>query len=173
MVSHIVVDGCPFSILTCMKYPAFLHGCCWTETLWRWRHYVIKLPENISPITASHRRWLESLRQKLICSLQYTHRNSQKAKLRSILYYFDKLEAEGMPEGRVTYSRQVMTSKEWLTIEDWLESGQALCPLAIRHEGRLERAENNFLNICFTSSRLGGHVLADGHSQVSRTWPCA
>jgi hypothetical protein len=91
--------------------------------------------------------------------------NSQKAKLRSILYYFDKLEAEGMPEGRVTYSRQVMTSKEWLTIEDWLESGQALCPLAIRHEGRLERAENNFLNICFTSSRLGGHVLADGHSQ--------
>ena len=156
-----------------MKHPAFLHGCCWTNTLWRWRHNVFKLPENTSPITASHRKWLESPRKKLICSLQYTHRNSQKAKLRSILYYFDKLEAEGEPEGRVTYSRQVMTSKEWLTIEDWLESGQALCPLAIRHEGRLERAENNFLNICFTSSRLGGQVLADGRSQVSRTWLCA
>lgn len=167
------MHGCPFSFLTCRKFPVFLHGYCWTDTLWRWRHYVFRLPENTSPITASHRRWLESSRQKLICSLQYTHRNSQKAKLRSILYYFDKLEAEGEPEGRVTYSRQVMTSKEWLTIEDWLESGQALCPLAIRHEGRLERAENNYLNICFTSSRLGGHVLADGRSQVSRTWLCA
>ncbi|GFG28940.1 hypothetical protein Cfor_00345 [Coptotermes formosanus] len=96
---------------------------------------------------------------------KHLNMNSQKAKLRSILYYFDKLEAEGEPQGRVTYSRQLMTSKEWLTIEDWLESGQSLCPLAIRHEGRLERAENSFLNICFTSSRLGGHVLADGSSQ--------
>jgi hypothetical protein len=119
-------------------------------------------------MTVSHVRRLDSSRQKLIDNLQHTHRNSQKAKLRSILYYFDKLEAEGEPQGRVTYSRQVMTSKEWLTIEDWLESGQSLCPLAIRHEGRLQRAENNFLNICFTSSRLGGHVLADGSSQVSR-----
>lgn len=91
--------------------------------------------------------------------------NSQKAKLRSILCYFDKLEADGEPQGRVTYSRQVMTSKEWLTIEDWLESSQSLCPLAIRHEGRLERAENNLLHVCFTSSRLGGRVLDDGSSQ--------
>jgi len=60
-----------------------------------------------------------------------------------------------------------MTSKEWLTIEDWLESAQALCPLAIRHEGRLERAENNLLHVCFTSSRIGGHVLGGGSSQVS------
>ncbi|PSN54006.1 hypothetical protein C0J52_10157 [Blattella germanica] len=91
--------------------------------------------------------------------------NSQKAKLRSLLHYFDKLESEGEPQGRVTYSRQVMTSKEWLTIEDWLESAQPLCPLAIRHEGRLERAESTSLHICFTSSRLGGHVLGDGSSQ--------
>ncbi|PNF37076.1 hypothetical protein B7P43_G08095 [Cryptotermes secundus] len=90
--------------------------------------------------------------------------NSQKAKLRSILCYFDKLEADGEPQGHVTYSRRVMTSKEWLTIEDWLESSQSLCPLAIRHEGRLERAENNLLHVCFTSSRLGGRVLDDGSS---------
>lgn len=127
-----------------------------------------KLSENTFLVTASHVRKHESSGQELICNLQYTHRNSQKAKLRSILYYFDKLEAEGEPQGRVTYSRQVLTSKEWLTIEDWLESGQSLCPLAIRHESRLERAENNYLNICFTSSRLGGPVLADGSSQVGR-----
>jgi hypothetical protein len=104
--------------------------------------------------------------------LNYYYRNSQKAKLRSILYYFDKLAADGEPQGRVTYSRQVMTSKEWLTIEDWLENAQALCPLAIRHEGRLERAENKILHVCFTSSRLGGHVLGDGSSQVGRTLFC-
>lgn len=104
--------------------------------------------------------------------LKYSYRNSQKAKLRSILYYFDKLEADGGPQGQVIYSRRVMTSKEWLTIEDWLESAQALCPLAIRHEGRLERAEKNLLHVCFTSSRLGGHVLGDGSSQVGRILIC-
>ncbi|XP_069678692.1 uncharacterized protein [Periplaneta americana] len=91
--------------------------------------------------------------------------NCQKAKLRSILHYFDKLEVDGEPQGTVTYSRKVMTSKEWLTIEDWLESAQALCPLAIRHEGRLERAESSLLQVCFTSSRLGGTVLGGGSSQ--------
>ncbi|XP_021924536.1 uncharacterized protein LOC110832134 isoform X3 [Zootermopsis nevadensis] len=96
---------------------------------------------------------------------RHLNMNSQKAKLRSILYYFDKMAADVEPQGRVTYSRQVMTSKEWLTIEDWLESAKALCPLAIRHEGRLERAENNLLQVCFTSSRLGGLVLGDGSSQ--------
>jgi hypothetical protein len=94
------------------------------------------------------------------------YRKSQKAKLRSILYYFDKLEADGEPQGRVTYSRHVMTGKEWLTIEDWLENSQSLCPLAIRHESRLERTESNLLQVCFTSSRLGGYVLEDGSSQV-------
>ncbi|KAJ9579494.1 hypothetical protein L9F63_004842 [Diploptera punctata] len=91
--------------------------------------------------------------------------NSQKAKLRSILCYFDKLEADGEPEGKIIYSRHVMTSKEWLTIEDWLENAQCLCPLAIRHEGRIERVENTSMHICFTSSRLGGQVLGDGSSQ--------
>ena len=86
--------------------------------------------------------------------------------MRSILQYFDKLEAEGEPEGKVTYMRYVMSSKEWLTIEDWLENAQSLCPLAIKHEGRIERADSTTLQICFTSSRLGGHVLSDGSSQV-------
>lgn len=52
-----------------------------------------------------------------------------------------------------------MTSKQWLTIEDWLESNVPLCPLTIRHEGRLGRQETETVNVCFASARFGGGVL--------------
>jgi len=54
-----------------------------------------------------------------------------------------------------------MTSKQWLTIEDWLESNVPLCPLTRRHEGRLERveAESKVLQVCFASAKIGGGVL--------------
>lgn len=54
-----------------------------------------------------------------------------------------------------------MTSKQWLTIEDWLESNVPLCPLTIRHEGRLERveAESKVLHVCFANAKIGGGVL--------------
>ena len=60
-----------------------------------------------------------------------------------------------------------MTSKQWLTIEDWLESSAPLCPLTIRHEGRLDRieAETKVLHVCFSSSKLGGGVLEGEISQ--------
>lgn len=60
-----------------------------------------------------------------------------------------------------------MTSKQWLTIEDWLESSVPLCPLSIRHEGRLDRieSETKVLHVCFASSRLGGGVLEEQFSQ--------
>lgn len=89
----------------------------------------------------------------------------QKAKLKSILHYFDQLESGGVPEQTVTFSRQVMSSKDWLTIEDWLECGLPLIPLQVRHEGRLDRAEPEYLHVCFCSSRIGGDVLSDGSSQ--------
>lgn len=54
-----------------------------------------------------------------------------------------------------------MSSKQWLTIEDWLESNAPLCPLMIRHEGRLERMEPEakVLRVCFASAKFGGGVL--------------
>lgn len=62
---------------------------------------------------------------------------------------------------------QVMTSKQWLTIEDWLECTLPLCKLLVRHEGRPERCENeDALRVCFASSRIGGDALIDGESQV-------
>ncbi|KAJ1523712.1 hypothetical protein ONE63_001546 [Megalurothrips usitatus] len=89
----------------------------------------------------------------------------QKAKLRSIWRYFDEMELDTAPAEKVVISREVMTGREWLTIEDWLECGLPLCPLAVRHEGRLERAEPSALRVCFANSRLGGAALEDGSSQ--------
>jgi poly(ADP-ribose) glycohydrolase len=61
-----------------------------------------------------------------------------------------------------------MLSRQWLTIEDWLESGIPLCPLSIRHEGRLERAEQKgktVMQVCFASRNLGDGVLEGGATQ--------
>lgn len=62
---------------------------------------------------------------------------------------------------KFSYDHQVMTAKQWLTIEDWLESNVPLCPLTIRHEGRLERieAEVKVLQVCFANAKVGGGVL--------------
>lgn len=59
-----------------------------------------------------------------------------------------------------------MHSKEWLTIDDWLECSLQLCPLQIKHDGQLNRSEADNLQICFSSSKLGGEVLGTGSSQV-------
>lgn len=83
------------------------------------------------------------------------HLNSQKAKLRSLLYYFDWIENNQNCNGSLRILRQVMSGKEWLTIEDWLECNLPLCPVQIKHDSRLERAEANSLQICFASSKIG------------------
>ncbi|XP_018368530.1 PREDICTED: uncharacterized protein LOC108764684 isoform X1 [Trachymyrmex cornetzi] len=92
---------------------------------------------------------------------RHLNKNAQKAKLKSIFYYYNYLETEHALDGRLIISRQVMTSKQWLTIEDWLESNVPLCPLTIRHEGRLERVEaaSKVLQVCFANAKIGGGVL--------------
>lgn len=60
-----------------------------------------------------------------------------------------------------------MNSKQWLTIEDWLECNLPLCRIQIKHEGRMENCSVDGLEICFANSRLGGDVLSKGHSQVN------
>lgn len=67
--------------------------------------------------------------------------------------------------GAVRLSRLVMTGKQWLTIEDWLECGQPLCPLDVRHDGRIERTRPEFVQTMFVSPRLGADVLRAGRSQ--------
>ncbi|XP_026323757.1 uncharacterized protein LOC113233028 isoform X2 [Hyposmocoma kahamanoa] len=95
------------------------------------------------------------------------HRKSQRNKLKSLLHYFEWLDKNNN-EGSIKISRQVMTSKQWLTIEDWLECTLPLCKLLVRHEGRPERCENDdAIRVCFASSRIGGDALIDGESQES------
>ncbi|RLU21970.1 hypothetical protein DMN91_006349 [Ooceraea biroi] len=98
---------------------------------------------------------------------RHLYKNTQKAKLKSIFHYYNYLETEHALDGRLIISRQVMMSKQWLTIEDWLESSVPLCPLTIRHEGRLERIEagSKALQVCFANARIGGGVLDDDVTQ--------
>lgn len=95
------------------------------------------------------------------------YRSSQKAKLRSLLYYFDWLdEAVDNDVGSVKISRKVMPGKQWLTIEDWLECGLPLCGLNIKHEGRLESSPTDIVQSVFVNPKVGGDVLYNGNSQV-------
>nr|XP_018897264.1 PREDICTED: uncharacterized protein LOC109030650 isoform X1 [Bemisia tabaci] len=90
----------------------------------------------------------------------------QQVKFRCLLHYFDCLSKFGHPQEPISISRQVMTGREWLTIEDWLECNLPLCPLSIKHDGRLERFDSSdSLLVCSSSSRLGGHVLNAGSSR--------
>ncbi|XP_053680386.1 uncharacterized protein LOC128731302 [Anopheles nili] len=92
----------------------------------------------------------------------------QRAKFRSFLHYFDWLERAGPAlEGALRVSRRVMTGRQWLTIEDWLECELPLCDVEIRHEGKLDKADPDAMQTVFASARLGGDVLAGGDSQES------
>uniref|UniRef100_A0A182QAB6 PARG catalytic Macro domain-containing protein n=1 Tax=Anopheles farauti TaxID=69004 RepID=A0A182QAB6_9DIPT len=108
------------------------------------------------------------LSYRLVASLLANANAVQRAKFRSFLYYFDWLERSGTSlDGALRVSRKVMTGKQWLTIEDWLECELPLCDVEIRHEGKLDKADAETLQTVFASARLGGDVLADGDSQES------
>lgn len=93
---------------------------------------------------------------------------TQQAKLRSFIYYFDWLSTTKQPfEGTLKISRNVMTGKQWLTIEDWMECTLPLGSIDIRHDGRIERAKSDIMQTVFVSPRVGGDVLRNGASQES------
>ncbi|XP_046652893.1 uncharacterized protein LOC124343574 isoform X2 [Daphnia pulicaria] len=93
-----------------------------------------------------------------------------------------------------TCTGQVMSGREWCTLEEWLQCRRPLCPLVVRHDGRVEypsptsssdlspsSLSNNINNnrptvgqsteppagirVCFASRRIGGTFLDDGTSQ--------
>uniref|UniRef100_A0A182ING1 PARG catalytic Macro domain-containing protein n=1 Tax=Anopheles atroparvus TaxID=41427 RepID=A0A182ING1_ANOAO len=108
------------------------------------------------------------LSYRLVASLLANANAVQRAKFRSFLHYFDWLERNAtVLEGSLRISRKVMTGKQWLTIEDWLECELPLCDVEIRHEGKLDKADPDTMQTVFASARLGGDVLADGDSQES------
>lgn len=62
---------------------------------------------------------------------------------------------------------QVMTGKQWLTIEDWIECKFPLCPMDVKHESRLENAPESAAQVIFSQSAIGANVLTDGTTQES------
>ena len=58
-----------------------------------------------------------------------------------------------------------MSGREWCTLDEWLQCRLPLCPLVVRHEGRLEAQEANAgaaaVRVCFASAKIGGAFLGD------------
>ena len=71
-----------------------------------------------------------------------------------------------------------MSGREWCTLEEWLQCRRPLCPLVVRHDGRVEHTSPSGrspaaeppvgIRVCFASRRVGGSFLDDGDSQVRR-----
>ncbi|GAB0099238.1 Poly(ADP-ribose) glycohydrolase [Sergentomyia squamirostris] len=93
--------------------------------------------------------------------------NSQRAKFQALLHYFDYLEKPESTHGSLKIARRVMTGKQWLTIEDWMECGVPLSGIEIKHESRIERSPPDVVQTVFANARLGGDVLWSGNSQES------
>ncbi|KAL7033760.1 hypothetical protein ACKWTF_007714 [Chironomus riparius] len=95
--------------------------------------------------------------------------NSQKAKFRSFLWYFEWLEQQPPEEldRKVKLSRKVMSGRHWLTIEDWLECKLPLCPVDIKHDSRLENSPTTVAQVIFSQPAIASSVLIKGANQES------
>ncbi|XP_022093463.1 uncharacterized protein LOC110980795 isoform X2 [Acanthaster planci] len=103
--------------------------------------------------------------QFLICS---STKNSQAAKLRCILNYFDRLADVDMERdltGQISYIRQVLGEGEAMSLEGWLDSKVKLCPLTIKHKGLIEDAGSHALQVDFANRFLGGGTLLASRQQ--------
>lgn len=62
---------------------------------------------------------------------------------------------------------QVLTGKQWLTIEDWTECKLPLCPMDVKHDSRVENAPEVTAQVMFSQSAIGATVLTSGTTQES------
>ena len=60
-----------------------------------------------------------------------------------------------------------MSSKQWLTIEDWLECKLPLCPMDVKHDSRVESSSESIAQVVFAQSTIGSKVLLNGCNQES------
>lgn len=67
-------------------------------------------------------------------TLAALNRESQKAKMRAFFRYFKTL-ARDKCGGEVTFSRKVMTGREWVRLQEWARSKTPLCGVEVRREG--------------------------------------
>lgn len=60
-----------------------------------------------------------------------------------------------------------MTSKQWLTIEDWLECKLPLCTMDIKHDSRVESSSESLAQVIFAQPAIGSTALLNGANQES------
>eukprot|EP00057_Strongylocentrotus_purpuratus_P021526 XP_011676000.1 PREDICTED: uncharacterized protein LOC585285 isoform X1 [Strongylocentrotus purpuratus] len=91
--------------------------------------------------------------------------DSQTAKLRCILNYFNRLATDSVssgPLGSITFTRKVLPRDEVPMLETWKDSRLQLCPLVVRPEGLIEEAGSSTLQVDFANEYIGGGVLGSG-----------
>ncbi|CAO3565275.1 unnamed protein product [Mortierella alpina] len=91
--------------------------------------------------------------------------SSQAAKLRCILHYFDRVTTE-MPQGTVTYHRQVLKKPAYLRPGERLSSLDfALSNVTVDASTPIEDAPEGALQLDFANKNIGGGVLDKGAVQ--------
>ncbi|KAK3846535.1 MAG: hypothetical protein J3R72DRAFT_242329 [Linnemannia gamsii] len=90
---------------------------------------------------------------------------TQAAKLRCILHYFDRVTTE-MPQGTVTYHRQVLKKPTYLAADErWKSDNFNLSNVAVDWSTPLEEAPRGALQLDFANKNIGGGALEKGAVQ--------
>ncbi|XP_078695182.1 uncharacterized protein LOC144924106 [Branchiostoma floridae x Branchiostoma belcheri] len=93
-------------------------------------------------------------------------RETQVAKLRCILHYFERLaeDPEG-PQGNITFTRKVLSEEHLPSWDTWLSCDKQLCPVTVVHQGVIEDSGSHTLQMDFANKLIGGGVLNQGRVQ--------
>ncbi|KAF9202956.1 hypothetical protein BGZ49_006930 [Haplosporangium sp. Z 27] len=90
---------------------------------------------------------------------------TQAAKLRCILHYFDRVTTE-MPQGTVTYHRQVLKKPAYLNAGEMLKKGSFhLSQVSVDSVTPIEEAPQGALQLDFANKNIGGGALDKGAVQ--------
>ncbi|KAF9353265.1 hypothetical protein BGX26_008974 [Mortierella sp. AD094] len=90
---------------------------------------------------------------------------TQAAKLRCLLHYFDRVTTE-MPQGTVTYHRQVLKKPAYLNAGEMLKGGEfKLSPVTVDSYTPIEEAPQGALQLDFANKNIGGGALDKGAVQ--------
>ncbi|KAF9121321.1 hypothetical protein BGW39_010632 [Mortierella sp. 14UC] len=90
---------------------------------------------------------------------------TQAAKLRCILHYFDRVTTE-MPQGTVTYHRQVLKKPTYLGADErWRRGDFSLSHVAVDWTTPIEDAPQGALQLDFANKNIGGGALEKGAVQ--------
>ncbi|XP_066266530.1 uncharacterized protein [Branchiostoma lanceolatum] len=93
-------------------------------------------------------------------------RETQTAKLRCILHYFERLaEDPDGPPGCISFTRKVLSEDHLPSWDTWRSCDKQLCPITVLHQGGIEDSGSHTLQVDFANKFIGGGVLTQGRVQ--------